>query len=301
MGEASPIEEDSVLPIELVGHSGARVMCYQQKGLPAFVRKMSLSFKGNVRLKDQKEKQERFARQGVRTAQVYGEGSFDQLYYFDMQCIPATSIAEQLCSGVIYARREFLETIDGWLRRMKQQAHGEITKEMITGKLKSVIEGSSRSIYLSNLQPRFQSTAERLLSLKWSTIPRSDCHGDFTTENMLCNREGKLFLIDFDCSELSSYYMDAAKLYQDLLGLWCLRKIALGNSRSVSMRNAEIAIRSIRQEVDSIIRDVDVSMVATIPMLVCLNLMRVLPYCTDSSTCEYVLDRIDQVLTFHCE
>lgn len=51
--------------------------------------------------------------------------------------------------------------------------------------------------------------------------PTTFCHGDFTLENMIYNEEEDcIYLIDFLDSYIHNYWIDIAKLHQDLDGRW---------------------------------------------------------------------------------
>ena len=61
-----------------------------------------------------------------------------------------------------------------------------------------------------------------ILKEKWSNIPMSLIHGDFTLENIMYSN-GKFYLIDANPTNLNSVYFDANKLRQDIDSLWFVR------------------------------------------------------------------------------
>ena len=58
------------------------------------------------------------------------------------------------------------------------------------------------------------------------TIATTFCHGDLTLENMVIDRDGRIWLIDLLDSPLEHHWQDVAKLHQDLTGGWYLRRVA---------------------------------------------------------------------------
>ena len=99
-----------------------------------------------------------------------------------------------------------------------------------------------------------------------------------------------------DLRRLDDTLNDLAKLYQDLSGLWCLRHLAAEDGNTLAYKNAVIAMRRFRAEIDHAIEAALPGFHAGLPPLVALHLMRALPYCEDTATIIYILNRVHAVI-----
>jgi aminoglycoside phosphotransferase (APT) family kinase protein len=276
----------------LVGFSGARITLHRSGGRMV-VRKMAASPAQNARLEQQREKQVRFHALGVPTPRVLGHGFEAGCFFFDMAYVPAISVAAQIAGGHVAARARLRHFVAGWIADRGREAEGGIPRDALAAKLESVLGASAASPALGEAAWRLPGLAERLRRLAWPSLPATACHGDFTTENMLFGPDGRLLLIDFDAPDLCSVSLDVAKLYQDLLGHWCLRHLA---ADPVGRRNAELALRQVRTDIDDLVAEVQPGLLADLPALVCLHLLRALPYCGRPADGAFILDRIEAVL-----
>ncbi len=279
----------------LIGHSGARV-CLLQYGGHTVVRKMAGRPEQNDRLRGQGEKQTQFRADGVDTPAVLGWGEEDGLVFFDMEFIPAVSLAAEVGDGLALANRRLVDLVDGWITARSGETAGSVPAEALADKMSRVLAASAANRHLGAAAARLPAVANRLADVRWPCLPRSPCHGDFTTENILHGQDGRMILIDFDVPDISSYYFDIAKLYQDLMGLWCLRHMAIADTASLRYRNAQLALRHLRRGIDTLLASRVGDLIADLPALVCLNLMRALPYSIDEAVCQFIFDRVEALL-----
>lgn len=135
-----------------------------------------------------------------------------------------------------------------------------------------------------------------LRRVDWRGLPQSDCHGDLTLENILLKPDGTIALIDCDVPDLTGLWFDLAKLYQDFDGFWCLRGLAREGA-SLRFLNAVLALRRLRAVVDEVVAAELPELPRLLPALVGLNLLRTLPYCTETATALFVIDRARVVLS----
>jgi hypothetical protein len=102
--------------------------------------------------------------------------------------------------------------------------------------------------------------------------------------------------IDFDVPEQSSWWLDVAKLLQDLSGHWCLRNLVLSDPEGIEALNAQLAMSRAAAEVAPLLADAIPGGVARLAPLVAFHLLRTLPYARNPLVVEYVLQRIGAVL-----
>jgi len=276
----------------LVGFSGARITLHRSAGRMV-VRKMAGTAAQNARLERQCDKQIRFHALGVPTPRVLGRGAEEGRFFFDMEYVPAISLATLIAGGHVAERARLRHVVAGWIAARGREADGTIPAGALAEKLESVLAASARNPTLGHAARRLPGLSERLRRLAWPSLPATASHGDFTTENILSARGHRLLLIDFDAPELSSVWLDVAKLYQDLLGQWCLRHLA---ADPIGQRNAALILRHLRTDMDEVVRDARPGLLADLPSLVCLHLLRALPYSTQQANSAFILDRIETLL-----
>ena len=81
-----------------------------------------------------------------------------------------------------------------------------------------------------------------------------------------------------------------------MLGRWCLRHLAIAEPNGLRYRNAQLALRRVRRDIDALLALVLPELVPDLPALVCLNLLRALPYSTDTAVGRFILDRVEALL-----
>jgi aminoglycoside phosphotransferase (APT) family kinase protein len=276
----------------LVGFSGARITLHRSGGRMV-VRKMAGTAAQNDRLDRQCDKQIRFHAQGVPTPRVLGWGTEQGRFFFDMEYIPAMSLAALIAGGHIAERARLRHFVAAWIAARSQQADGMISAAALEHKLESVLAAGAENPNLGHAARLLPGLAARLRRLAWPNLPATASHGDFTTENILSAPSRRLLLIDFDAPDLSSVWLDVAKLYQDLLGHWCLRHLA---ADPIGRRNAELALRQLRTDIDEVVAESRPGLLADLPALVCLHLLRALPYSAQPADSAFILERIETLL-----
>jgi aminoglycoside phosphotransferase len=278
------------------GHSGARITLHQRDG-HAVVRKAAGAPEQSARLHGQREKQMQFHAAGTDTPRVLSWGEEQGLAFFEMDFVPGITIAAQICEGQVAESGQLAAFVSGWIAARQREVDGVVPPQALAQKLASVLIASSANRHAGSGDiGRLRRLTDSLRALRWPSLPRSLCHGDFTAENMLSGLDGRLILIDFDVSDISSYTLDIAKLYQDLLGRWCLRHLAIAEPNGLRYRNAQVALRRVRRDIDALLALVLPDLIPDLPALVCLNLMRAFPYSTDAAICRFILDRVEALL-----
>ena len=120
-----------------------------------------------------------------------------------------------------------------------------------------------------------------ILKDKWSDIPQSTIHGDFTLENIMY-ANGKFYFIDANPTDLNSIYFDANKLRQDLDCLWFVRneKNKLHYKIICNKISEKLKKRFPFMQKDNIM---------------VLMLSRILPYTKDSDTKDFLYKEIEKI------
>lgn len=281
--------------VVLTGHSGARLTLLQSDER-SVIRKTSGTPFGNARLQQQAEKQDRFLVAGFPTPRIWAQGLSEGHFFFEMDYIPAISIAAQCAAGTPTSTKLLLDFLERWITHTSEGSNSFIEAGKIHSKIDAVVEACRRNPILNHAMPAIVLLGSLLSRSEWPVVPEGPCHGDMTLENILIDTSNRLWMIDFDAPDLSSYWFDLAKIYQDLQGHWCLRHLSI-QSRSPSRLNAMMAVRRLRSAVDELIASLVPGLLETLAPLVALCLMRALPYCRDIGTALFILDRAHAVIT----
>ena len=278
----------------LKGHSGCSVSLCAANGR-YFVRKLSASLQYNKRLRQQIDKQIRLM-DVIRVPHVLAQGHVDELLYFDMEFIAGQDFQS-------YALVRNLNDLSGLAERVMAAAKMLAATQqgvLDAGLFQAKLIDMGAQIRASPFYPEQQPFLERMIAVleraDWSTIPRTQCHGDLTMENMLLMNDGSIAFIDTLDGPLESVWLDIAKLRQDLLSGWSLRSILW---REETNRNGRLLHMFSRYLLDEIEREIKTSFPTLIPHLTALQTLqaaRVLPYVQDASTFNNVIHGLDQVL-----
>ena len=256
----------------LKGFSGCAIMLVERVDNDAFVRKISHDPAYNGRLIKQVEKQIGF--RATRTCQAIGVRGYGTLRsglaYVDMEYVPGVTAAEALF-GVR------LTDIPQWAALLLEIAipadTGSVTMvppELFEDKISSVEQQLNQKQIMT---PVIAEALRRLHRYSWQEIPLSPCHGDLTLENVIVH-DDQLYLFDFLDSFVDSWFIDVAKLMQDLIAGWSYR-------HEVIDRNLAIRLAALRHSLAARLEAQYPGALASIHALYVLALIRILPYTTD--------------------
>ena len=162
-------------------------------------------------------------------------------------------------------------------------------------RLDSIAAACALNDTLTPCLDRIEGIIAQLKNRAWGGIPLSDCHGDLTLENILMRRDGQIVFIDFDVPEQSSWWLDLAKLFQDLHGHWCARHMILRAPESPESLTAHLALSRAAARLEPLLYRLIPKGQEWIWPLVAFHLLRTIPYANDRAIAEYVLQRIDAV------
>ena len=105
-----------------------------------------------------------------------------------------------------------------------------------------------------------------------------------------------IVFIDCDDAWVSSFWLDMGKLFQDLDGHWCIRRL-YDSASTVRRTNAILKLDEACPRVSRACRpNIDPALPARLPQLAALSLFRVLPYARDDALPRFLCARIDRLL-----
>jgi hypothetical protein len=222
---------------ELKGFSGSQVLLIHDQ--TTFVRKI-----GNI---DRNlERYHALSNSGLALPKIIKEDTD----YYDMEYIPNLDIKNFLFKNQPHSLANFIKKTVGKLRR---QTRDKDYTEVYQKKLKDVD--------FTGLVFGKDELIEKLPKI----LPRSEYHGDLTLENILYNvTKGEFILIDPLTTEYDSYVFDLAKLRQDIVCKWFIRKESI---------YIDPKLQNLSEELGAVFGSF-----YSDPYLLILMLLRVLPY-----------------------
>ncbi|MEJ1967565.1 MAG: hypothetical protein WDN03_02855 [Rhizomicrobium sp.] len=255
----------------LGGHSGAALILCEEAGR-SVVRKTAAAPAANLRLRQQAIKQRLLAAQGFAFPAVRRIAADDTgRAFFEMDYVPARTLAEVVTGAVPCSRDAIMDAVAGLVRAFAALSASAIPAAAFRDKIESIAAAAPGNLAVAGI-------ARDLLARDWSDIPRSPDHGDLTLENILLTPDQSVVFIDCDVAWTSSWWLDLAKLFQDLEGHWCLRAVA---SPSI---DALERLRLFASDFRRLAHELDPALPPRLAQLAALHLLRTLPYAKDAAT-----------------
>jgi aminoglycoside phosphotransferase len=221
-----PVFGDAIAQRRLTGLSGANVFLVTRDERHWFIRKLATDQAASDRLRRQAMKQARFALElpdVLRTPRVLDEGEHDGMYYFDLEFVSGSDGATYLRRATYAEVSTFAERLknyltaasdcppigDGTFANLFDAVYSKVSEAQ---RITSAIDADSLSRLFLALEPlRHMADVRPTL-----------CHGDLTLENMVVDAQGTIWVFDLLDSPFEHYWLDVAKLHQDLSGGWYL-------------------------------------------------------------------------------
>jgi len=274
--------EREVVPLS--GFSGALIALLRDARGNVFVRKAAKAPGDSKKLARQADRQTEL---GAILADVAGmpevlrTGEAEGCYWFDMSFVPGRDGIRYLADASHVEFDNFTAQIEGLVDRLAStadQASPIDVRSAVADKLLDIdrkTAGEHR-----HLLARLNFAASGMPH----TLPRTAAHGDLTLENLILDREEKLWLIDTIDSPFDHYWIDLSKLFQDCEGRWYQhrgRALSLGISWEL------------RQRIFRTARAMDARYPAFHYLLLSLTFARILPYARTETDRAFVLRRVE--------
>lgn len=274
------------------GNSGCKLEIIQ--GNHTIVRKISYDINYNRRLKFQMTLQSNFFDKEIYTPSIFGSGYIDGNYYFDMEYINGNNLVYWLESADIDSINKKIIMILKQVSSNEPLDSKNNNRDYINLLISDKFNTLEKTIVFENLQNIISSCKDAILNFDYSLIPLSKCHGDLTLENIIISEDYKIYFIDFLDSFVESWLIDISKLLQDSLLFWSLRL----NLDKISY-NHVIRLNSVTDSIFSYMYlNYDQYYVDAIFRLLLLNVLRIIPYCKDSNTAQWITESTNELLKF---
>ncbi len=266
---------------DLGGHSGCRILLYEENGI-YFVRKYSGSKDYNLRLVSQCTKQQHFQSDTIKVPKVLNSG-YDEngLFYFDMEYIQGVTLSKFITKIDVSDIQGIVSTIIGNLQFETVRNH--TTSEVFTKKI------SELEVKTKNLGNGAVKQAISILKkIDWAVFPNTMCHGDLTFENIIISNK-EIYFIDFLDSFYDSWLLDVGKLFQDLECMWSYRDMTSWDA------NTKIRLIIFKQIILNCLKQKNSRYVHFTYAALLLHLVRIYPYSKDSATLSFLDQQVERV------
>jgi aminoglycoside phosphotransferase len=281
----------------LSGHSGASVVLHSS-GSRNFVRKTAASPALNGRLNGQIQKQRSLCRTGIPFPRILmtGTDKADRIF-FDMAYVPGRTIGDAVASASAFDPQAVLAAVERMLWLFRACRGIAVPGLQFREKIAAIRDHFCTHVPAKSGQwEAVHACASRLALSDWEDIPRSLCHGDLTLENIMLTADREIVFIDCDETWVSSYWLDAAKLFQDFDGHWCLRDLYARADTSIQLANAIEKLERLAAPFRALIEEQEPALAARLPQLAALNLFRALPYATETRVASFICERVLRLL-----
>lgn len=282
--------KDNTIKIEkslnnLNGNSGCQLLlCGEEPNF--FVRKISSSKSYNTRLKKQYIKQTHFSLNfyNVMVPKIIGHGYYNDKFYFDMQYIRSKTLADSIENLSLEKIDLMIDFLISFFPFGKEVYNPQKSQNAFHKKINSL------GIFLEQ-DSLYKKALNKLEAFDFSNVPNSYCCGDLTLENILISNEGNIYLIDFLDSFYNSWMIDAAKILQDVDLFWSYRKKDMST-------NLKIRLLILKQKFLSKIaaQPKGEHICLQIYYILLLNIIRIVPYCKDKQTFDFLQISIEKIL-----
>ena len=252
------------------------------------VRKTAATQAANARLLAQAEKQRRFFMLGLPFPRVLAERTGNGgCAEFDMQYLPGRSLADAVCQAATFDPAAVVKSVERMMWLFAPAAGAPLAAHLFQDKIRAIAADAGDDL---------RQIAARLSACNWSGVPESPCHGDLTLENMLITTARTVAFIDCDEAWVSSYWLDFGKLFQDIDGHWCLRRLYAPEIPQTQRVNAIQKLEPLGRAFRALAARTDTTLLKRLPQLAALGLLRAVPYAKDQATIDFICRRIAHLL-----
>jgi len=264
---------------------GATIAFHADSGI---VRKTAAAPAANARLLAQAEKQRRLFMLGLPFPRIVADRiNAKGCAEFDMQYLPGRSLADAVSQAASFDSAMIARSVERMMWLFAPHAGEALAAHLFHDKIHAIAAKAGDAV---------REAAGRLSALDWSGIPESPCHGDLTLENMLITTAKTVAFIDCDEAWVSSYWLDFGKLFQDIDGHWCLRRLYGPQCPQAQRVNAIQKLEPLGRAFRALAERTDPALTARLPQLAALGLLRAIPYARDETAIAFICRRITTLL-----
>lgn len=274
--------------IDLSGHSGFEVRLFEKSPGKYLVQKKTKSISQNPRLKTQYQKQQFFLqlKQDLfYVPKILRAGWQKNLFFFEYEYVEGVTLLHFIENEPV---GKIIKVLDALVEIIKyfNQNSGHYEKPAVGIMLAAALEKK----IVSNLEHHPNPAGlKKYLSAQVKAMPdnfqKTICHGDLTFDNIIVDKQGNLWLIDFLELFYPHYWFDVAKLFQDIDGHWYEFKY--------NLRLPHNKLNFVREYFLARVGEFDPEYIKHHNLLLASVLLRILPYLKTEQEKQFILEKLD--------
>ncbi len=207
----------------LGGNSGSEVFLYSNASGQSLVRKRAKTKEQNNKLQQQYRKHVFFSQyksEFFGVPKIVTSGLENGYFFFDYEYIHGDTLITYIQKRSISDSRVILDicfNIIDFFSKQPLYFEKEFSNKTFGEALCEKIRKNCTSLYINeSLQKKLLTMAEGFGQYNKKTLT----HGDFSFDNIVIDAKNKIWLIDYHVGFYPHYYMDIAKIFQDIDGRW---------------------------------------------------------------------------------
>jgi thiamine kinase-like enzyme len=201
-------------------------------------------------------------------------------FHADMEFVAAKDFIQFLSEADRQALDGFLKIVTDFISRNLTASKSADVSRQIEEKLAELAK--------KNVPAKYIEAAKRMCH-RPVQVPVGPCHGDLTLSNILFKSD-RLYLLDFLDCYVESPLQDIAKLRQDTHFGWSLQLY----QADFNWAKIQIALRYLDRLIETSFMPYEWH--RHYELFQIINLMRILPYCTETRTADFITQSLDRTL-----
>lgn len=277
--------------ILLKGSSGINIYFYTNSEGIKIVRKETANQEQIIRLKTQYKKHLFLRKQEnnlFHVPEVLNKQQTDGLFFYEYKFIEGSSMVQNLFTK---PTKELIPLMDKLVLIIKyfssQNKYYESAykdKELRDVLKEKILSVSSRIKMDKITKDRLLVKLESLKAPQGKTLS----HGDLSFDNIIVDKKNNIWLIDYIGTFYPHYWLDIAKLFQDIEGKW----YQLKHGGKVDKKKLDALVKHLKREVSVFDKDYQKSH----NFLMSTVFLRILPYLKSKSEKDNILKKINHYL-----
>ena len=277
--------------IKIKGSSGVNIYFYKNRKGVQIVRKETVKKEQIYRLKIQYEKHiflSKYKNDLFKIPEVINRGFRNGNFFYEYIYIYGNSLSQNLFTKSV---KELTKTIDQlaaiteYFSKKNKYFEKEFKNKGFKSSLKEKILTVSSSL---NLEQKFQKKLlDNFEKIKFPIL-KTLHHGDLSFENIIIDKEKKIWLIDYIGTSYPHYWWDLAKMFQDIEGGWSYIKYGI----KLDEKKAKYFTEYLKNNISFF----DKEYLKYHNFLMAIIFLRILPYLKSKSKRTLVLKKINDYL-----
>lgn len=277
--------------ILLKGSSGIKIYFYTNSKGVKIVRKEAVRKEQFLRLKTQYQKHLFLLNQKnalFHIPKIVNKGYKNGNFFYEYKYVKGTSMVEHLINQPLEKLIFILDKLVSIIKYFStQNKHFENSYENKT--FKDSLKEKILNIYnKEGLNEKFKE--ELLTRLETLSMPQNKTlsHGDLSFDNIIIDKENNIWLIDYIGTFYPHYWLDIAKLFQDIEGKWYELKYGI----TIDKNKVNKLTKYFKRRINTL----DRNYLKNHTFLMSIIFLRILPYLKDESKKNKVLKKIKDYL-----